>query len=1220
MRQEWSPGFKLRKTAASEQIKAAHQYFGGDQELLGVWPELEGAPVLSRAFVQGSLLLLDKRAEQRNAERMMPAPADLSISSTKIYLRQRAEAIDAEEDADQLKRRLLVGLSAGLRAAPALDQAQIDAQIAAWRAQVGDLPAPDDPGYAEAAEKARLVGELEVIHRRYEQAAIMAMTVPGDLALQRLTSADLARQAATQRSALEAEAAADRLRRVLPLLPDSNAAPVRAFLEAFEVSRLDVRIEALRQEKAGVVALMASVAPPDGVEREALVTRDALAQAHLAAVQVETEPLLSAAAPADPVRARQREIAQLRLDIAEVEAALTAEHLRLVPEVAIATAEQGALETQAQVDDAQQKAADAQRKAEEAGKAELTRIATRLSALSEEFARREPVRQAEAASALDALRDAQAAQHLTVEAAFAALPLARPEALRKAYSAELQLVRRLRQAAHVRQDAVRNIVADNLRIRREKLPSDAELTDATELDNDLLSSIQASVEAVEEALDARRRQAVLEQDEVARLLRSARADGRVLREALPAVVRQSVEQTAGFDILNGTIEEATDLGPLLGEQARRMQTTDSWTIAGIVRRLILFLESSFGLIIILVAWNIARRQASGWVARGLGIVLQLLPQDKSTVRPWVEASLRGLAARLEPVVPPAVGLLAGWLVFWVLNMTSSALALLALVWVGRASLRLVQPLIEAIFVDADSNEIGVQAPPETRKLAVTSARQLVRWWIALLLLHHTTYTVLHTDLITDWVDGLLFALLALLLARELLRWSDRIAAQVDEAGDDSRLVRWMIDTDVSAVGRLMRAGAGLVLLGFVAVQRFTTFFLEGGGRMGWVGSLIAQHSLKQVDATCPPLTSDERAALLDGHEQEFLHQAEVGQIVDAYTVWCEAHRRGLVALIGDRGAGKSLLLRELVSTGAFGQHPVSSLVVTGVQEHESEARRWLSETLDISGEDGALPTWKALKQALLDRPPQVFLIDDAHRLMLRAIGGFAGLRETMTLMHATAERHFWVSAFHGPAWGFLEGSAVPINHDVFRATIRLAPMEPPRVSRWLRELMARSAHTFRFNNLMPNLPNAIDASRDLARVEAAFWRRLADVTLGNPEVLLAHWLDSLRHSKQPAGEDGQPSPLEVSLVEPPSATSAESLTDIDMFVLTAIVIHDGLGIVDIARSLNAARSQVRASCRHLESLEILSRCEDESLHFRVRPRWRPAVNRLLRQRHFLHQR
>ncbi|MFT4978874.1 MAG: hypothetical protein ACI8S6_004784, partial [Myxococcota bacterium] len=662
LRQEWTPEFRRRRDIAREQIKAANQYFEGDQELLGAWPEFAGAPMLSRPYIQGSLLQLDQRAELRNAERMTPAPSELLDRDAVRYLKERTEAISAEEETDQLKRRLLVGLSAGLKAAPGLNQADIDAEIAQWRALVAELPPETDPGYADAAKLAQITGELEIILRRYEQAAILAMTVPGDLSLLRLSTADLARQSTIEQTVLEADAAADRLRRVLPMLSADSVAELQVFLNARTLAKLDTQLASLRAEVVSAQALLESVPAPDSAaQKPALAAAEATAQAELAKVKAETATMLTGDPPVKPIPLRKREIAEQRVALAELKAKIAAERLRLVPAEGVQTAEEGAVQAQAQVDDAQRKANDARLKAEAAGKAELTRIANDLQTLSNELAQREPDRQAEVAAQLKLLREKQDTQQTLLKEAFLTPPLGRQEALRRAYTAELKLIEQIRQQVHVRQAAVRAVITDNTQIRREKIPSDEELTLATELDAELLTSIQGSVQATEEALVGRRVQALLEQDEVARMLRAARKDGRLLREALPPAVRVSVEQDAGYDFLRGSIEESIDLAPLLSEQARSMQTTESWTLAGILRQVLLFIESSFALIVILIVWNLARRQGAAWVEQSLRFLQRLTPQGQnSALRPWLEADLVGLQSRRQPVIQPAGGVIAGW--------------------------------------------------------------------------------------------------------------------------------------------------------------------------------------------------------------------------------------------------------------------------------------------------------------------------------------------------------------------------------------------------------------------------------------------------------------------------------------------------------------------------------------------------------------------------------
>ena len=282
---------------------------------------------------------------------------------------------------------------------------------------------------------------------------------------------------------------------------------------------------------------------------------------------------------------------------------------------------------------------------------------------------------------------------------------------------------------------------------------------------------------------------------------------------------------------------------------------------------------------------------------------------------------------------------------------------------------------------------------------------------------------------------------------------------------------------------------------------------------------------------------------------------------------------------------------------------------------------WLSSVLGLTHR--AEPGWIGLTRALREVPPTVFLIDDAHLLLLRAVGGFSALRRLINLMHATAEQHFWVVAFHQQAWSFLEGSAVPVSIDLFRAQVEIQPLSPPRLSEWLSNNTRAAGFEFDFDNLIASAMLGADPARSLDRVKTAFWRRLTDISEGNPKVALMFWLNSLRHPAHPEleiaqdPEDSHLIPLDVVLYSPEYSETVDSLTDTELFVLAALVIHDGLSAERLASALNTTRGIIRGTCRHLQILDVLVLCNSE---YCISPPWLPAITRTLRQRHFLHNR
>jgi hypothetical protein len=73
-----------------------------------------------------------------------------------------------------------------------------------------------------------------------------------------------------------------------------------------------------------------------------------------------------------------------------------------------------------------------------------------------------------------------------------------------------------------------------------------------------------------------------------------------------------------------------------------------------------------------------------------------------------------------------------------------------------------------------------------------------------------------------------------------------------------------------------------------------------------------------------------------------------------------------------------------------------------------------------------------------------------------------------------------------------------------------------------------------------------------------------------------------------------------------------------LFVLAALVVHDGLDVKHLVRVLNLHEASCRATCRRLEGLGVLtSDAHDE--HYDITMAWGPAVHRHLRRKHLLHR-
>ena len=116
---------------------------------------------------------------------------------------------------------------------------------------------------------------------------------------------------------------------------------------------------------------------------------------------------------------------------------------------------------------------------------------------------------------------------------------------------------------------------------------------------------------------------------------------------------------------------------------------------------------------------------------------------------------------------------------------------------------------------------------------------------------------------------------------------------------------------------------------------------------------------------------------------------------------------------------------------------------------------------------------------------------------------------------------------------------------------------------------------------------------------------------GNPRVALATWTRSLRQ-----GETG--GTTAVVLFEQLDAQILTQGGAHALFVLAALVVHDGLEVGHLVRVLNLPEPVCRSVCRRLEGLGVLT-SDAADQHYDIDLSWAPAVHRHLRRKHLLHR-
>lgn len=615
------------------------------------------------------------------------------------------------------------------------------------------------------------------------------------------------------------------------------------------------------------------------------------------------------------------------------------------------------------------------------------------------------------------------------------------------------------------------------------------------------------------------------------------------------------------------------------------------------------------LAILLVFGMWAHGHIPRWVQRAL---VGLKPETEEThwrstnqFPSWIVAGdLPAMGPVLSTVIRDVLVLGISFMVFIWLQQSATVLAWVALIFAAGGSVRLAQGLIELALITPSESRPGLKVTEgQVREALLWVAKVFGLLFAIEIVVNHMLVHILAADrvseLLSEVVDLVSFGLVVV----GLIRWSEALRRRVEAGGTESILARWIVGSGANPATRFFGSALALLLLCWRIVSGLAQSLIETRAGLSWLSAALARRQLRDDVQARPPLPLETRNAI--GKEAlRSLHMDDTLSKVNAYFQgWRQDPRRGLVAITGDRGSGKSVAMERLADT-LEGPHISASAPIGATCERT--ALLWLISVTEID----AQPNTESVVEALNQKPTCTILLSNIHRLYLRAVGHYAGLDTVLAVMQATGRQHFWVTSLHGPAWSFLAGMEHVGNVGVFSVQLHLGQMSPADMSAWLLGQTRSAGFAPRFDGLLQRPARGPDRLRILERTERAYWRLLTEASQGNPTVAARLWVDGLRATETA-------NILEVSVPRPHESHDLESLADSELFILTAIILHEDLDAPSLSQVLNMPEPTVRAACRGLEQLTLIS--ENATGRYKVRLKWLPAVERHLRRRSFLHK-
>lgn len=387
----------------------------------------------------------------------------------------------------------------------------------------------------------------------------------------------------------------------------------------------------------------------------------------------------------------------------------------------------------------------------------------------------------------------------------------------------------------------------------------------------------------------------------------------------------------------------------------------------------------------------------------------------------------------------------------------------------------------------------------------------------------------------------------------LIRWSPVVQARCEERASVSALPRWvsqhrawggrMFGTLVGAL-YLIYQGASRRLGGLlmqVDVFRRASAFLHR--RDAEQKTDAVQEPREATRASCASAKAFDPDAL----NPELL---DIGpnKRISKMVAWLDEGRHSLIAVVGERGAGKTSFLARLARDE---EQEILNEVIdcpkSGLAELYSRLEAQVGAK--IADQD-------AFAERLEANDNQVICIDNLHRLVKTSIGGLQELDEFIGFARRWNQSVTWIAGFGASAWKYTQRARG--ERAYFDEVVELRPWKEEEIARFLDDRCQQVGADPDFSFL--RLSNAEEDSfgyehlrdkraltlEDLQASRSAYYRILWDYSAGNPGIALHAWSQSLFETANPN------SPV-VRLFEQRMTAQVEQLSLPALFALRSLV-------------------------------------------------------------------
>ncbi|MCV9385919.1 MarR family transcriptional regulator [Reichenbachiella ulvae] len=230
-------------------------------------------------------------------------------------------------------------------------------------------------------------------------------------------------------------------------------------------------------------------------------------------------------------------------------------------------------------------------------------------------------------------------------------------------------------------------------------------------------------------------------------------------------------------------------------------------------------------------------------------------------------------------------------------------------------------------------------------------------------------------------------------------------------------------------------------------------------------------------------------------------------------------------------------------------------------------------TIDLLAEFSSLlgssfQSLEELQKHLLEGPKRIMILEDVQNAYLRKVGGFEALEALGSLIAATGHHIFWLSTSTIYSWDYLSKSIQ--FHEYFSYQIKLSDLKKEQIVNliWKRNCISGFKITFEEDESLANDKKfqRLSPEEKQLKLSEDYFQELNSFAKSNVSMALLFWLLSTR--------DMDANEITIGKFEKPNLNFLKSLSNEKVYVLHALIMHDGLKINQLCLVMKQTKQQI----------------------------------------------